>query len=557
MNSFSVPNKMLAWPLFGAGMDKLGCNGEPCLVDVPANNDDELLVRIEAIGLCFSDVKLIRAGEEHPRVISKDLSKNPVIPGHEAVMTVVKVGKNLVNKFAPGQRFIIQADIYVGGKGYAYGYAIDGGMAQYSIIDQRVLNGDEGCYLLPVKEQTSSAVAALMEPWTCVQASYMIENRSTPKVNGKVLIAAAPGSTAVYHAGALLCAAKPAEVYALNLSAEAVTVLQQELGTTVKTIAELTPEMKFDDIFICGIFERKLAETTAKSGNRGAVFSFIGNFPNESWSLDVGRIHYEGWFYQGTDGNNLSAAYGRNIRSKLKKGGTCWLPGGAGAMGQMHTQMAVESPDGPSRILVSDMDDVRIENVRSLLADKIKERCIEFKTINPAKLSAAEFEQQIRDFAPEGFDDIIMLVPVIPVLNGSAKFLKNDGLMNIFAGIPAGKDGELNVRGIANGGVRYIGSSGSLTSHLRHTLTLAENNELKPVTALAAVGGMKVLKRGLDAVINAEFPGKTVIFPNCPDMPLTPIKDIGTLAEDLNSTLSSDGFYTIETEKRLMKEYSS
>jgi hypothetical protein len=66
-----------------------------------------------------------------------------------------------------------------------------------------------------------------------------------------------------------------------------------------------------------------------------------------------------------------------------------------------------------------------------------------------------------------------------------------------------------------------------------------------------------VLKRGLDAVINAEFPGKTVIFPNCPDMPLTPIKDIGTLAEDLNSTLSSDGFYTIETEKRLMKEYSS
>jgi hypothetical protein len=385
----------------------------------------------------------------------------------------------------------------------------------------------------------------------------MIENRSTPKVNGKVLIAAAPGSTAVYHAGALLCAAKPAEVYALNLSAEAVTVLQQELGTTVKTIAELTPEMKFDDIFICGIFERKLAETTAKSGNRGAVFSFIGNFPNESWSLDVGRIHYEGWFYQGTDGNNLSAAYGRNIRSKLKKGGTCWLPGGAGAMGQMHTQMAVESPDGPSRILVSDMDDVRIENVRSLLADKIKERGIEFKTINPAKLSAAEFEQQIRDFAPEGFDDIIMLVPVIPVLNGSAKFLKNDGLMNIFAGIPAGKDGELNVRGIANGGVRYIGSSGSLTSHLRHTLTLAENNELKPVTALAAVGGMKVLKRGLDAVINAEFPGKTVIFPNCPDMPLTPIKDIGTLAEDLNSTLSSDGFYTIETEKRLMKEYSS
>ena len=28
------------------------------------------------------------------------------------------------------------------------------------------------------------------------------------------------------------------------------------------------------------------------------------------------------------------------------------------------------------------------------------------------------------------------------------------------------------------------------------------------------------LKQGLEAVMNAKFPGKTVIFPNAPDMPL-------------------------------------
>lgn len=557
MDKISVPEKMLAWPLFGAGLDKLGQNGKPCLIDVPVNNADELLVRIDAIGLCFSDVKLIRAGEEHPRVISKDLSKNPVIPGHEAVMTVVKVGKNLENKFNPGERFIIQADIYVDGKGYAYGYAIDGGMAQYSIIDHRVLNGDEGCYLLPLKEQIPSAVAALMEPWTCVQASYMIENRIAPKSSGSVLVAAMPGTTAVYQAGLLLTSAMPAQISAFNLCAEAVSALEKELGKTVYIISDLTPDMKFDDVFLCDISDRTLGETIAKSGNRGAVFSFIGEYPDEVWSLDVGRIHYEGWFYQGTAGNVLSAAYGRNVRSTLKKGGSCWLPGGAGAMGQMHTQMAVESTNGPMRILISDMDDARIENVCSQLADRIKERGIEFKAVNPSKLSPVEFEQLIRDFAPDGFDDIVMLVPVIPVLNNSSKFLKTDGLMNIFAGIPAGKDGELNVRGIANAGIRYIGSSGSRTAHLRQTLELVENNALKPVTALAAVGGMNALKRGLDAVINAEFPGKTVIFPNCPEMPLTPVKDIGKLATDLDSSLSSDGFYTAETEKKLMEIYSA
>ena len=76
--------------------------------------------------------------------------------------------------------------------------------------------------------------------------------------------------------------------------------------------------------------------------------------------FDVGRIHYEGFFYQGAPGTVLSAAYGRNVRSKVKKGGTCWLPGGAGAMGQMHTQLAVENPEGPARILVTDMDSPQI-----------------------------------------------------------------------------------------------------------------------------------------------------------------------------------------------------
>jgi threonine dehydrogenase-like Zn-dependent dehydrogenase len=545
---------MSAWPLFGAGMDKFGKNDQVCEVPVPVPSDDELLVKIDAIGLCFSDVKLIRAGEAHPRVISENLETDPVIPGHEAVMTVVKVGKNVSDKFKCGQRFIIQADIYVNGEGFAYGYAIDGGMAQYSLIDQRVLNGDEGCYLLPLKDDTPDAVAALMEPWTCVQASYMIENRFEPKKGGTVLIVAESGNDKVYSAGAILKSAEPTKVCAVNLSDAAIKALSEEFGVTIEVLSEL-PKDTFDDIFLCDC-GRELTETAGKMGSRNAVISLIGEYPDENWSFDVGSIHYEGWFYQGAAGTCLSDAYGRNVRSAWKKGGSCWLPGGAGAMGQMHTQMAVESVDGPGRILVSDMDDARIENVRRLLADTIEKRGIEFKTVNPGKISQDEFAKILKDFAPEGFDDVIMLVPVVPVLNGSAKSLGKDGLMNIFAGIPAGKEGELNVKGIANGGVRYIGSSGSKTAHLRHTLQLAESGALQPVTALAAIGGLKSLKEGLQAVIDAKYPGKTVIFPNCPDMPLTSIDKISDLADGIDATLDKNGFYTLETEKKLFEKYS-
>ncbi|MDR0933431.1 MAG: alcohol dehydrogenase catalytic domain-containing protein [Victivallales bacterium] len=552
MSNVTIPEQMLAWPLFGAGMENFGVNDQPCTIPVPEIKADELLVRIDAIGLCFSDVKLIRAGEAHPRVISKDLKKDPVIPGHEAVMTVVKVGDSLSGKFNVGERFIIQADIYVNGKGFAYGYAINGGMEQYSVIDQRILNGDEGCYLLPISEEMPSAVAALLEPWTCVQASYMIENRTAPLAKGRVFIAA--GDKQIYTAGEALKKAAPSSVTAWGLSAEALEALNQELGLKIALVDEIPSGVEFDDIFLCNL-PTEFAEPAAKLGSRGAVTSFIGQYQSRNGMFDVGRIHYEGFFYQGASGTDLSKAYGLNSRNQLKKGGTCWLPGGAGAMGQMHTQLAVENPDGPSRILVTDMDSARIANVESLLCETIARRGIEFKAVNPSTLSKDEFEALLNDFAPDGFDDIVMLVPVVPVLVQAAQHLGKDGLMNIFAGIPAGVEGVLSIDGIVNRNQRYIGSSGSRTEHLRHTLVLSETGKLNPVTALAAIGGMKSLKQGLEAVIAAKFPGKTVIFPNAPDMPLTPISEIAKLGAEIGDTLACGETYTMATELELKSIY--
>ena len=278
MNTYDIPKTMLAWPLFGAGLENLGKNSAPCTIPVPQPEADELLVKIDAIGLCFSDIKLIRAGEEHPRVYSDDLSSDPVIPGHEAVMTIVKVGDKLQDEYEIGQRFIIQADIYVNGKGYAYGYAIDGGMAQYSILDQRVLNGDEGCYLLPLKDETPNAVAALLEPWTCVKASYMIENRIAPQNGGQVLMVAPSGSEQLYTAGKLLSAAAPKKLTLLNFSPAAVSSLKQELADCEFDVISKLPEHgQFDDIFICDAgSDRELAEQAGKLGNRGAIINFIG-----------------------------------------------------------------------------------------------------------------------------------------------------------------------------------------------------------------------------------------------------------------------------------------
>ena len=553
-----MKKQMLCWPLFGVGLDNLGKDREPCTWDIPDPGPDQLLARIDAIGLCFSDVKLIRAGMDHPRVISNDLSQDPVIPGHEAVMTVVKAGPEVAGDYPVGSRYIIQADIYVNGVNIAYGYAINGGMAQYTLIDQRVLNGDEGSYLLPIREDTPAALAALIEPWTCVIASYMIEHRVAPEPGGRMLVAMEPGHGVSYSYGDPQANAAPDAIDCLSANQGTVSALRTAFpNAEIRELRDVPCENRYDDIVLCAIRTPDLGQMLGKMGTKDALISLAGDYEDADWSFDVGSIHYQGWFYQGTPETNIAQAYGRNVRSTLRQGGTCWLFGGAGAMGQMHTQLAVEDDSGPARILVTDLDDARIAKMVGLLEKRIAERGIEFQTMNPTSFPSPDaFNGAVREFAPEGFDDIVMLVPVPPLVTSAAPAMADDGLMNIFAGIPAGKEAALNVRDIANRGVRYVGSSGSRTHHLRHTLELTESGQLNTAPALAAVGGIRALWEGLDGVADARFPGKTVILPHCENMPLTAVEDLPGLLPGIEATMP-DGRYSLTTERVIMKTFGN
>ena len=168
-------------------MENLGDDAQPIEVPMPEYGPDELLVRHDATGLCFSDIKVIRLGPDHPRIY-RDMRADPVTLGHEVSMTVAGVGENLRDQYHVGDRFIIQADIFVDGIGYAYGYEIQGGLSQYGVIDQRILDGDDGNYLIPVQDETGYAESALTEPWACVIAAYELTYRTGLKAGGTTWI---------------------------------------------------------------------------------------------------------------------------------------------------------------------------------------------------------------------------------------------------------------------------------------------------------------------------------------------------------------------------------
>lgn len=547
-----VPQTTLAWRLYGTGLENFGDNDAPVELPLPPLKEDEILTKVEALGLCFSDIKIIRAGGSHPKLWHKDLAEHPLIVGHEAVLTILRTGSAVPLRYAPGQRFLIQCDIYVNGRSCAYGYGMDGGLTQYSIIDSRVWKGETESYLLPCPDNLPSLAAALLEPWTCVRAAYHIPHRSAPKERGSLLLVTEPGSQTIYPAGRLFRSQK--RITAVNFSENAVRALENELGTKVVRSENLPADGEFDDIVCIDLKDKETGERALALAGDHAVISFSGDCGTEKWAIDVGALHYKNRFYQGAAEGALDAAYAAPRRQTLRKGGIAWFPGGAGAMGQMHVELAILSSDAPSKILVSDMDTERIGHLRTKLAERAAERGIVLEFLNPGTMTNEEFEQELTEFAPHGFDDIIILVPSAKVVDQTLPHLADSGLVNVFAGIPAGETARIPVDRIIRKGIRFTGSSGSSTQDMKDALLAAERHEFEPQSALAAIAGFRAVKEGLKAVAAGTYPGKIVILPDCPDLPLTPF-DPAHMEPELAATLDTHGCYTAETEQYLRNRW--
>ena len=199
-----LPRPNLAWNTYGGGVESIGRDGRPEPVEVPAPAPDQLLVRVDAVGLCFSDVKLIRLGPEHPKLYGRDLSVDPIRMGHEATVTVIEAGDELADTYRTGDRLAIQPDIFIDGRSTAYGYTIPGGLIQYHLIGPEILAADGVSYVIPVADDIGYAAAALSEPWACVEAAYTQRRRLWPRSGGTAWVIGRPDDQRSYDFGETL-----------------------------------------------------------------------------------------------------------------------------------------------------------------------------------------------------------------------------------------------------------------------------------------------------------------------------------------------------------------
>ncbi|MGD9146508.1 MAG: alcohol dehydrogenase catalytic domain-containing protein [Anaerolineae bacterium] len=552
-----LPAKNQLWPLYGAGLVNLGASGQPIEVPMSACGPDELLVRHDACGLCFSDIKIIRLGPDHPRIF-RDMQADPVVLGHEVSMTVVGVGDNLRDQYQIGQRFIIQADIFVDGVGYAYGYEIQGGLSKYGVIDQRVLNGDDGNYLIPVQAETGYAEAALAEPWACVIAAYQLEYRTGLKPGGTTWIIGTQDSDEAYTIGSGFDeGSHPERLLLTDVPADFAAWLQEraaKLGTTIIQADDLAapPVTPVDDIILLGA-EADLIETVSPHLADFGIMALIADKPlARKVAVDLGRVHYNRWVYVGGQGPDIASAYNRvPVRSSLKPGGRAWFVGAGGPMGRMHVQRAIQSHDGPGTIVCTDVSDLRLDDLCTSFGAEAEAKGIEWICLNP--LNKEAYQAGMTRFKEQGFDDIIVLAPVPPVIGDAATYLAPRGVMNVFAGVARGTLVELDLSDAYLRDTRVIGHSASTIDDLRLMLHQAESGQLSPNRSVAAVGSLGAVRDGLQAVQDTVYPGKIVIFPQIKEMPLTSLPDLEETLPTVYARLAHGREWTIEAEQEFLR----
>ena len=561
-----VPATTMTWNMYGAGLESIGKDNQPESFPVLAPSDDQLLIRVDAVGLCFSDVKLINQGGQHPKLYNRDLQKEPTRLGHEATITIMEVGKNLQGQFSSGERYAVQPDIYQNGKSTAYGYTIPGGLTQFHLIGPEMLHTDAGACLLKVSDELAFGESALLEPWGCVWASYTQRRRLEPLQGGVMWIVGQQGDQREYQFSAGL--ESPATVILTHVPDSLRTLVEQQASKVLirddlslerlpAAVDELTGGAGFDDIVVLSPRSAQALTSIAKYVARRGTLNMVGDQPVDGLvDADVGRLHYDYVAFIGNSGSDIANSYGeaRN-RCDLREGGLAVFVGAGGPMGQMHVQRAIELKGGPSEVIVTDINDQRLTEIETRFASLTEANNCKLFTYNPtaSDISLPEFVRTKSQ--NQGADDVVVCVPNAGIMAEAATFMKDDGMLVLFAGVPNGTLAPLDFSSVYLSNAQYTGTSGLTIEDQTVVMNNALSGNIAPAVCVAAIGGMNVAKEGIQAMIDARYPGKILIFPQLEELPLLGLDELAIKLPEVAKALGKGNTWNFAAEQALFEFY--
>jgi len=523
----------------------------------------QIVAKVEAVGLCFSDLKLLKQFNRHVRKskiisgIDSDVLKEipsykpgdePTVPGHEAFCNIVAVGDK-VQRHTIGQRVLVQTDyrwLKTAESNSAFGYNFEGGLQGYVLMDERVIVDPvrNESFLIPVDKDMSASAIALVEPWACVESSYITEERNPILPGGKLLIVADSGRNIEGLQDSFSADGKPISITAVCSGSDQTETLQS-LGNdiaTAQTINEL-PDETFDDIVYFGSAKETIETLNDKLAAKGIINIILGGQKIDAEvSIGVGRTHYGLTRWIGTTGTTAAESY-KNIPAtgEVRKGDKAIIIGAAGPMGQMHTIRLVCSGVKNLSVVGTDFDDERLESLGKKANTLAAERGVKLSLVNPQKRPVTD-----------KFSYFAIMAPVGPLVAKAIKDSMDGALINIFAGIPAAVKQDIDLDTYIAHRCFMFGTSGSRLSDMKIVLEKVLSGQLNTNCSVDAVSGMAGAIEGIRAVEARTMAGKIIVYPQLNNLPLMPLsqlqKKYPSIAEKLNH-----GIWTKEAEKELLK----
>ena len=541
----AAPAQHTAVQLIGA--DRLQLNRAKV---TPKPGPTQILARVECVGLCFSDMKLLHQFQGHPRKspvlahLAADIlgsissyvpEQQPTVPGHEAVLRVLDIGA-AVTSVRVGGRYLVQADfrdLKTANSNGAFGYNFEGGLQQYVLLDERVTvaaNGDS--YLLPVPDDRSASQLALVEPWACVEDAFRTVERQQLKAAGTVLVA----GTAVDLTGLAV------ERSARRLWLDAGQGGSAPTGFTTVTMSELTAR-SIDDLIYVGSDAAQLEALFPLLANHSLLLiATAGGRFGRVVTAPIGRVHYGNMRLAATTSANPAAALAAiPATGELRPGDHVNVVGAGGPMGVMAMVRAIASSRPGAIVEGGVRNPERATALRERVAPFAAARAVQVRLFNP------EVEP------PQGaVDYCFLMAPVVELVQHAIRDAAAQGIINVFAGISAETPVPVDLDAIAAKQLYFIGTSGSTMEDMRVVLGKVIDDSLDTNLSVGAVTGMAGAIDGLNAVNNRTIAGKIVVYPQLGEFPLMELEALGEKFPSIRPLLLN-GCWTKAAEEELLR----
>ena len=530
--------------------------------DVPQPGPHQIVVKVEAVGLCFSDLKLWNQFSAHPRkgeivsgiapevlqqIPSYVPGELPTVPGHEVSCRIVAVGSD-VTRHRVGERCLVQTDyrtLPTKGSNAAFGYNFEGGLQEYVLMDERVVvdtvTGVRS--LIAVSEEPSASAVALVEPWACVENSYSTTNRRTLAPRGRLLVVAEDGHAVM----GLAEAAKPGQPPASVTIVAAAEVDLPWAGPSVAVIRASDvrdlPDASFDDIVYFGASKLTIDVLNDKLAV-GAIINVVlaGATIGAPVSVGVGRVHYEATRWIGTVANSAAESYVTVPPSgELRPGDSLLAVGAAGPMGQMHILRSLSADVDGLSVVGTDLDDARLRSLLAKAQPVAQANGVSLRLLNTSS------QPLVGTFSYH-----LILVPMPSLVADAVQSSEDRGLINIFAGIAVATRHDIDLDAYIARRCYMFGSSGSVVSDMEVLLDRIATGRLDTNLSVDAVSGMAGAADGLAALQDRTMAGKIVIYPSLHEVGLLSLADLGGAFPAVASKLA-DGHWCLEAERELLK----